>query len=64
MLPVIIPSKEELLKIEPLFRRAVKIKKGEYTPIPHPQHLEEELIRIEQFIDSYIDKLYSVDSVD
>ena len=64
MLPVIIPSKEELLKIEPLFRRAVNIKKGEYTPIPQPQHLEEELIRIEQFIDSYIDKLYSVDSVD
>ena len=60
MLPVIIPTQHELKAIEPLFRRAVEIRKDEYSNALSINNNEEELKAIEQRIDKYINELYSV----
>ena len=62
MLPVIVPSKKDLHYLEPLFRRAVEIRKEGYTsPISGVKN-EEELGEIERIIDDYVDNLYSIDA--
>ena len=62
MLPIIIPTQEELQRIWPLFKRAVDIKKNEYTNASSSKDKEEELGRIERFIDEYVNELYSVNT--
>ncbi len=64
MLPVILPSKEDLHYLEPLFRRAVEIRKEGYTSPFTSFKNEEELEGIERIIDDYVDSLYSIDASD
>ncbi len=64
MLPVIIPTQTELQAIEPLFRRAVKIRKDENANTLSATENDDELRAIEQRIDKYVDELYSVDTPD
>ena len=62
MLPVIIPTQEELQRIWTIFKRAVDIKKNEYTNAFSSADREEELGSIERFIDEYVIELYSVNT--
>ena len=64
MLPVIIPTQEELQVIKPLFQRAVEIRKSEYTYAIPLSEKEGELCGIEHQIDEYVGKLYSVNLSD
>lgn len=64
MLPVIIPTQKELQIIEPLFQRAVEIRKKGYANATHPNDDDEELCSIEHQIDEHIGKLYSVNIYD
>lgn len=64
MLPVIIPTQEELQVIKPLFQRAVEIRKSEYTNAIPSNENKEELCGIENQIDEYVGKLYSVNISD
>ena len=64
MLPVIVPSKENLHYLEPLFRRAVEIRKeGDTSPLSSAKN-EEELGGVERIIDDYVDSLYLIDVSD
>lgn len=64
MLPVIIPAQTELQDIEPLFRRAVEIRKDENANALSATEDDDELRSIEHRIDKYVDELYSVDTSD
>ena len=64
MLPVIIPTQTELQAIEPLFRRAVEIRKEENVNAISTTESDEELRAIEHRIDKYVDELYSIDTSD
>ena len=64
MLPVIIPAQNHLLNIEPLFHRAVEIRKRQNNNALSSTESEEELRCIEHRIDKYVDELYSVDTFD
>ncbi len=64
MLPVIIPTPNHLQNIEPLFRRAVEIRKRQNNNALSSLECEEELRCIEHRIDKYVNELYSVDTLD
>lgn len=64
MLPVIIPTQTELQDIEPLFRRAVGIRKDENANALSTTESDDELRAIEHRIDKHVDELYSVDTSD
>lgn len=64
MLPVIIPTPNHLQNIEPLFRRAVEIRKRQNNNALSSLESEEELRCIEHRIDKYVNELYSVDTLD
>ena len=64
MLPVIIPTQNHLLNIEPLFHHAVEIRKRQNNNAFSATESEEELRCIEHRIDKYVDELYSVDTFD
>lgn len=64
MLPVIIPTHSQLQIIEPLFRRAVGIRKRQNDDALSLTESEAELSDVEHLIDKYVDELYSVDTFD
>lgn len=64
MLHVIIPTQTELQDIEPLFRRAVGIRKDENANALSTTESDDELRAIEHRIDKHADELYSIDTSD
>ena len=62
MLPVIIPTEESLRCMEPLFLRAVEIRKHESNETQFSVSTEEDLRIIEDAIDEYVDGLYLINT--
>ena len=62
MLPVIIPSQESLSSIEPLFHRAVEIRKHNSSVAKIDDSSVEELRDIEETIDGYVEHLYLINA--
>ena len=62
MLPIIIPTQESLSSIEPLFHRAVEIRKHISLAANIDDRSVEELRNIEETIDGFVEHLYLLNS--
>ena len=62
MLPIIIPTQESLSSIEPLFHRAVEIRKHISLAANIDDRSVEELRNIEETIDGFVEHLYLINA--
>ena len=58
--PVVIPSKIELQKLEPQFKKAVELKQLAAKTTANEENISDELSQIEQNINDFVESLYGL----
>ena len=58
--PVVIPARQELEKLEPLFKKAVELKQSVAKNKATEENISDELSQIEQNINDFVESLYGL----